>query len=143
MKWFGGEELDVKTLGGEQLAAEISDNMYSMTADENIFDFPEFVQTAYFLIDFDTEFAMEGIFGILENSISENIPRIIEAFERIGDKTDKELLEKIAALANGKSFDDEKADLIKELANGFYINSGFDMWSLLFNYLDRELWNYN
>ena len=140
MKWFNNQVLDIKPLSGEELAGEISDNMYSMPKNESIFDYPEFVQTAYFLIDFDTELGMDGIFGILHNSIFENIPEIIKSFERIGDKKEAELLSEIVNYADNIGLNEKK---IGELGDGFYLYTGFDMWSLLFNYLDKEIENYN
>ena len=52
-----------------------------------------------FLIAFDTELTMEGIFTFIENSIGHYAPNIIQAFRAIGDNADADTLEEICRLA--------------------------------------------
>lgn len=105
---------------------------------------------------------MEGIFSFLENSVGHYAPNIIKAFRDIGDCKDADILSEICRLAppdvirgeflNGdfneydiSAFDDvhelseEISEKIEILESQLYLNSGFDMWQLLYDYLDRRI----
>ena len=160
IKWFDGTYINFKDYNGESLAERIASDMYPM-AREEIFQYPEFIQNAYFIIDFDVELTMEGIYGVLENSIVTYIPNIINAFQKIGDDKDADILKQIVELVSVESMREEKnQDLeeyqitsftechelddavyeqIEELESEFYLKTDFDMWSLLFQYLDEEI----
>lgn len=163
IKWFDGSYINLKDYNGESLAEKIALEMYPMPREE-IFQYPKFIQNAYFIIDFDTELTMEGILGVLDNSIGAYIPNIIEAFNTIGDNKDADILAQIGALVSVERLQaennqqeleefqitsfaechelaDEVYEQIEELESGFYLRSGFDMWSLLFGYLDEAIKN--
>lgn len=163
MKLFD-EEIDLKSLSGEELAEEIATNMYSDFDRKKIFEYPEFIRTAYFIIDFDSELSINGIGAILENSIGEYVHEIIKAFECIGDTEEALLLTEIVKLVAHENIsndvktlkefdinsflidndiDEETEDKITKLVDGFYIYTGFDMWGLLFSYLDKEIEAYS
>lgn len=131
-------------------------------AREEIFQYPVFVQNAYFIIDFDIELTMDGIFLVLDNGIGAYIPNIIKAFKAIGDEKDADILTQITELISVESLhaetmqqelkefqitsfaechelDDEVYEQIEELESGLYLRTHFDMWSLLFAYLDDEI----
>lgn len=121
----------------------------------------DFIQVAYFIIAFDTELNMEGIFTFLENSIGHYAPQIIQAFRAISDDNDADILEEICALCppdimrgefleNGHQeyeincFDDdhelkeEIIERIEELERSLYLNTNFDIWKLLFGFVDKK-----
>ena len=122
----------------------------------------DFIQVAYFIIAFDTELNMEGIFTFLENSIGHYAPQIIQAFRAISDDNDADILEEICALCppdimrgefleNGHQeyeincFDDdhelkeEIIERIEELERSLYLNTNFDIWKLLFGFVDKKI----
>lgn len=152
---------DIKRFSGVQLCNKLSIEMWDSDRSEWT-EFADFIQTALFLIDFDTEMNMEGIFSFLENSVGHYAPNIIKAFRDIGDCKDADILSEICRLAppdiirgeflNGdyneydiSVFDDvhelseEISEKIEILESQLYLNSGFDMWQLLYDYLDKRI----
>lgn len=154
---------NIRNYTGEELAEKIAENMYKEKfVREEILKYPMFIQTLVFIIDFDTELNMEGIYGVLENSIGLFLPHIIGAFRLIGDQSDADILTEIWNLAGplkpkegqrtedfeeyqitsfvqNYDLDEETEERIEALANQLYLETGFDMWSLLFSYLDEEI----
>lgn len=148
---------------GEELAEKIAETMYKEEfVKEEILKYPMFIQTLVFIVDFDTELNMEGIYGVLENSIGLFLPNIIEAFRLIGDQNDADILTEIWTLAcplkakeeqqtedfeefqitsfvQSYDLDEETEERIEALADQLYLETGFDMWSLLFSYLEEEI----
>lgn len=152
---------DIKRFSGVQLCNKLSIEMWDSDRSEWT-EFADFIQTALFLIGFDTEMNMEGIFSFLENSVGHYAPNIIKAFRDIGDCKDADILSEICRLAppelirgeflNGdyseydiSVFDDvhelseEISEKIEILESQLYLNSGFDMWQLLYDYLDKRI----
>lgn len=161
MKGFDRNDTDIKQFSGVELCERLSRVMWKSERSEWL-ECADFIQTALFLIDFDTELNMEGIFSFLENSIGHYAPNIIKAFRDIGDDKDANILSEICRLAppdlirgeflNGdyseydiSAFDDihelneEVLEKIEILESQLYLNSGFDMWQLLYDYLDRRI----
>lgn len=161
MKGFDRNDTDIKQFSGVELCERLSRVMWESERSEWL-ECADFIQTALFLIDFDTELNMEGIFSFLENSIGHYAPNIIKAFRDIGDDKDADILSEICRLAppdlirgeflNGdyseydiSAFDDihelseETSEKIEILESRLYLNSGFDMWQLLYDYLDRRI----
>ncbi|MDE5565246.1 MAG: DMP19 family protein [Oscillospiraceae bacterium] len=161
MKWIDGKDVDIRSLSGEELCERLSLELWDADRSQWL-ECNDFIQTAAFLIDFDSELAMEGIFTFLENSIGHYTPDIIKAFEAIGDENDAEVLSEICRLAppdfmrgeflsdnhqeyeisifnNGHELSEEVLDRIEELENQLYLNTGFDMWKLLYKYLDEQI----
>ncbi|MDE6678167.1 MAG: DUF4375 domain-containing protein [Ruminococcus sp.] len=158
MKWIDGSDIDIKSFSGEELCEKLSLEMWEHERSEWL-EFEDFIQTALFIIDFDTEMNMNGIFTFLENSIGHYVPNIIKAFREIGDYKDAEILSEICRLAppdliRGEFLDKgyneydicddyelnpEVADKIELLESRLYLNSGFDMWSLFYDYLDKQI----
>ncbi len=161
MRWIDGNEIDIKQFTGEslcdKLAVELWGNDY-----EQWLKCADFIQVASFLIAFDTELTMEGIFTFLENSIGHYAPNIIQAFRAIGDNSDADILEEICRLAppdimrgeflsgSNQEYDittfndnhemkEEVEARIIELNEQLYLNRGFDIWPLLFAYLDKQI----
>lgn len=135
MKWLDGSYIDIKKFSGSELCEKISLELWEHERSEWL-EYADFIQTAVFLIDFDTELTMEGIFTCLENSISNYMPYIIEAFRTIGDYKDAEILSEICRIV---SPDEEILDEIERLESQLYLNNGFNMWQLLYDYLDRKI----
>ncbi len=161
MKWIDGKDIDIKRFSGAELCEKLSLELYNYERSQWL-ECTDFIQTAVFLIDFDTELNMEGIFTFLENSIGHYAPKIIQAFKAIGDFRDAEILTEICRLAppdvmrgeflnsDYKEYDisffgddhelnPEVADKIDLLESQLYLNSGFDMWHMLYDYLDRQI----
>ena len=109
MQWIDGNEIDFKQYTGEKLCEKLSLEMWNCCKVEQWPSWVDFIQVAYFIIAFDTEVTMEGIFTFLENSIGHYAPQIIKAFREIGDDND-ELFE---------GLDDEGDELLfdSDLAN--------------------------
>lgn len=163
MKWIDGSYIDIKKFSGKEICEKLSVELWDRERTEWL-GYSEFIKTVAFIIDFDTELNMEGIFTFLENSIGHYAPEIIKAFRNIGDCKDADILSEICRLAppdiirgeflnNGYSeydisiFSDdhelnpEVSDKIELLESQLYLNSGFDMWQMLYDYLDREISN--
>lgn len=161
MKGFDRNDTDIKQFSGVELCERLSRVMWESERSEWL-ECADFIQTALFLIDFDTELNMEGIFSFLENSIGHYAPNIIKAFRDIGDDKDADILSEICRLAppdlirgeflNGdyseydiSAFDDihelneEVLEKIEILESQLYLNTGFNIWQLLYNYLEIHL----
>lgn len=161
MRWVDGNEIDIKQFTGEELCEKLAMELWG-NAREEWLKCDEFIQVASFLIAFDTELTMQGIFTFLENSIGHFVPNIIHAFRVIGDNNDADILEEICRLAppdimrgeflsgdhqeyeintfnENHELKEEVAERIEELDKQLYLHSGFDMWTLLFKYLDEQI----
>lgn len=161
MKWIDGNELNIKVFTGEALCEKLATELWNNPYDQWL-KCADFIQVASFLIAFDTELTMEGIFTFLENSIGHYAPNIIQAFRTIGDNSDADTLEEICRLAppdimRGEflsesyqeyyitTFNDnheikvEVKEKIIELNKQLYLNRGFDIWPQLFKYLYKEI----
>lgn len=161
MKGFDINDTDIKQFSGVELCERLSQGMWESERSEWL-ECADFIQTALFLIDFDTELNMEGIFSFLENSIGHYAPNIIKAFRDIGDDKDADILSEICRLAppdlirgeflsgdyseyDISAFDDihelnkEVLEKIEILENQLYLNTGSDIWQLLYNYLEIHL----
>lgn len=161
MLWIDGNEINVKQFTGEKLCEKLALELWSNAYDQWL-KCADFIQTASFLIAFDTELTMEGIFTFLENSIGHYAPNIIQAFRAIGDSHDADILEEICRLAppdvmrgeylsrNYQTYDitvfndnhelnEEMEAKITELNKQLYLHSGVDIWPLLFTYLDEQI----
>lgn len=161
MRWIDGKEINIKQFTGEEicekLAVELWGNDY-----EQWLECADFIQVASFLIAFDTELVMQGIFTFLENSIGHYAPNIIQAFRAIGDNHDADILEEICRLAppdvmrgeflssshqeyeitifdEDHEMKEEVEERIEELDRQLYLTSGFDIWKLLYKYVDEQI----
>lgn len=161
MKWIDGKEIDIKQLSGRELCEKFGRELWNTNRSQWT-ECADFIQTAAFLIDFDTELTMEGIFTFLENSIGHYAPNIIDAFRAIGDEKDAKILAEICRLVppdiirgefldgdhneyDISCFDDdhelseEIEEKIGQLEKQLYLNTGSDIWEPLIAYLDREI----
>ena len=160
MKWIDGREINFKNMTGESICEKLTQELWNYERSQWL-SYPEFVQTAAFLIDFDTELQMEGIFTFLENTAGHYAPEMIKAFRTIGDAEDAEILSEICRLAppdsirkeiaaNHQEYEissfqeehvlcEETVNQIEVLENQLYLNTGFDIWPLLFAYLDSQI----
>ncbi|MCM1325496.1 MAG: hypothetical protein NC094_00150 [Bacteroidales bacterium] len=163
MQWLDGNEIDIKKYTGESLCEKMASEMWDCGLDvEQYQEWADFMQAAYFIIAFDTELAMEGIFTFLENSIGHYAPQIIRAFRAIGDDNDADVLEEICTLcppdivrgefleSKYKEYEitcfDEDGELkediaerIEELDEKLYLHTDFDMWELLYLFIDKKI----
>ncbi|PGM49080.1 DUF4375 domain-containing protein [Bacillus sp. AFS053548] len=93
----------LKCKSGEEIIEEIASNLYD---DENNFIFeveyfykiPDVIRDIILLINFDTELAMEGILGFLENSSGVFINDTIETLEKIHAEQDYIILKNIKSI---------------------------------------------
>lgn len=161
MRWIDGSEIDIRQFTGEALCEKLAVELWG-NAYEQWLECADFIQAASFLIAFDTELTMEGIFTFLENSIGHYAPDIVQAFRAIGDSNDADVLEEICRIAppdvmrgeflsgNYQEYDitsfsdeheltEEAEARIIELNEQLYLYSGFDIWPLLFKYLDEQI----
>ena len=98
MQWIDGSDIDIHQYTGETICEKLSLEMWGCCKMEQWSSWADFIQVAYFIIAFDTELNMEGIFTFLENSIGHYAPQIIQAFRAISDDNDADILEEICAL---------------------------------------------
>lgn len=117
----------IQTLGAEMYEKEFPEL-------DQLGNYPKFIQDAIYIIEFDTELAMNGIGGVLENWINCIIPKIIKAFQNIGANQEADILSKIYAIYQTSPCSDE----IETLSKSFYLYTSFDIWSLLDTYVEQE-----
>lgn len=163
MQWINGNEIDVKQYTSESLCEKIASEMWNCGCDiEQYLNWTDFIQVAYFIIAFDTELTMEGIFTFLENSIGHYAHQIIQAFRTIGDDNDADILEEICTLCppdimraefeenshqeyeitcfdEDHELKEEIVERIEELSEKLYLNTDFDIWELLFRFIDEKI----
>ena len=140
MQWIDGSEIDFKQYTGEVLCEKLSLEMWKSCKMEQWSEWVDFIQVAYFIMAFDTELTMEGIFTFLENSIGHYAPQIIWAFREIGDDNDANILEyEITSFNEDHELREEIVERITELAGKLYLKTGFDIWKLLFDFVDRKI----
>lgn len=162
MRWIDGSDIDIGTMTGEDLCGRLTDDMWEH--DRSVWlGYDEPIRTAAFIIDFDTELQMEGIFSFTESETGRYASEIIKAFRCIGDDRDADILSEICRLAppdgmRGELSEKDKAlyelssfnedhalheeisERISELAQELYLNRDFDgMWQKLFSYLDESI----
>ncbi len=99
-----------------------------------IAEYPQFIQDIIYIIELDTELAMSGIGGVLDNNIGEYMNEIILALQNIHANRDAQVLQQIINLYNI----DETGEKINELADQLYLYTDFDIWSLLEFYVEKE-----
>ena len=153
MRWLDGSDIDVKQFTGETLCDKIGMEMYKYD-DENRLQCDDFIQNAMFIIDFDSVINMEGFPTPYYGYFSEEYyAKIIWAFQAIGDVKDAEILIKAGEedlhfqqLRDQKKgteewdcIYDEFSEKLDALEQGLYLNTDFDMWSLLYTYLDEHI----
>lgn len=163
MRWIDGTDINIKQFTGEKLGEKLALELWGNPYEQWL-KCAEFIQVASFLIAFDTELSMEGIFTFLENSIGHYAPNIIQAFRAIGDNNDAEILEEICRLAppdsirndfssgNHQEYEintfDENHELKEEvvekiivLSKQLYLYCGLNIWELVVKYLDEQIKN--
>ena len=153
MKWIDGSNIDIKNYSGEDLCERIANDMNYINQ-QYWSDCPDFIQAAMYIIDFDTVLNMEGFpvpyYGYFT---SEYYAKIVESFRLIGDDKDFDILSKagnieakysklLSEAKGSKNWDtlyDEFSKELDELESELYSNRDFDLWSLLYEYLDVQI----
>ena len=161
MKWIDGSEINMKQFTGETLSEKLAVELHDYDYIQYL-TWADFLQVAAFLIEFDTELSINGIFGFFENSIGHYFPNIIQAFRAIGDDNDADTLEEICRLAppdsmrtefirnisqeyeitsfhDNHEMAEEVEEQISRLSEQLYLYGGFDIWPLLFKYLEEHI----
>lgn len=153
MRWIDGKEIDLKQFSGKDICEKLSQEMWDHDY-EQWMKCAEFIQNAIFLIDFDVVTNMEGFSTPYDNYFTaEYYSQIIRAFRAIGDKNDADILTEANRLDAhyqkllGSTEDEEERNKIYDkffeeidiLAENLYLNTDFDMWALLYKYLDEQI----
>ena len=151
MRWLDGSEMDFRQLLGEELCEKLALEMYDYDR-EQWFECDEFIRNALLIIDFDTEITMEGFATPYNGNFSNDYYcRIVDAFRAIGDDGDADILSEALRVDShytkllegaGDGYDtiyDEFCDKLDELEKGLYLNADFDMWAMLYEYLEKHI----
>lgn len=90
----------LKDKSGEEIVEEIASNLYEgenylIFQEEYFYKIPELIRDIILLINFDTELAMEGILGFLENSNGAFLNDTVETLKKIQAEQDYNILNKI------------------------------------------------
>ena len=120
----------IQTLGAEMYKGEDKDFLEL----DKLGNYPNFIQDAIYIIAFDTELAVNGIGGVLDNMIDSIILKIIKAFQNIGANQEADILSKINLINQTSPFSNE----IETLRKSLYLYTDFDIWSLLEIYVEQE-----
>lgn len=149
MLWLDGSRIDINQYTGEMFCEKLADEMWAYDVKQWL-ACAEFIQTACFLIAFDTELAMEGIGTFLENALGQVVLPIIQVFRAVGAQKEADTLEAIFQYAPPDArrekflaavLQDDAAveEAVKRHAEKFYLYPDFDIWSLLYRYLDEQI----
>lgn len=127
---------DIQNLSANEILDRLSSEMYEsdFPAHDKLECYPLFIQDAIFIIDLDTELSMEGIYGVLENSIGSLLPQIIKALHNIDAKDEANTLSNIYADYQTSP----NSENIDSLARKLYLYTDFDIWTLLETYIEQE-----
>ena len=149
MKWIDGNEIDLKNYSGKDICQKLALEMYG-TGRDKWPECPEFIQNALYIIDFDTECCMEGF--DTGNFTADQFSKIMYAFKTIGDDNDANIISEALILDEhyqkllDNADDEDKYEIISDefyekiekLEEKLYLNTDYDMWSLLYKYLDEQ-----
>ncbi len=126
----------LENLSAQEILDQLGAEMYQedFPKREELSLYPQFLQDVIFIIDWDTELTMEGIGGVLENSIHHFIPQIISGLHRMGADNQAEVLSEI----NTKYQINPDDETIAFLTQKLYLYTDFDIWILVENYLECE-----
>ena len=152
MRWVDGSEIDLKQFSGKEICEKLSMEMWNSYYEQWI-KCAEFLQNAIFIVDFDSLATGGFTTPSFVNFIDEYYWQIIKAFRAIGDKKDAEILTELSRLDThyqkllGSAKDDDEWDKIYDefrekidaLEKKLYLNTDFDMWALLYKYLDEQI----
>lgn len=120
----------IQTLGEEMYKGKDKD----FPELDRLGNYPNFIQDAIYIIEFDTELAMNGIDGVLDNRTACLIPKIIKAFQNIGANQEADILSQIYIINQTFPWSNE----IETLGKSLYLYTDFDIWSLLETYVEQE-----
>lgn len=126
----------IQNLSANEILDRLSSEMYKsdFPTHDKLGCCPQFIQDTILIIDLDSELSMEGICGVLENSIGNLLPQIIKALHNIAATGEANTLSNIYA-AYQISPNSENID---SLAKKLYLYTGFDIWTLLETYIEQE-----
>jgi len=130
------------SISSDDILQRIGGDFYGSGVDWNqLLDYPQFVQDIVFLVDMDSALMMDG--DVLINNF-DRVPNMILALKNIRADTDSLLLQEIYdEYVLSLDYDEVKANeiwsvTISDLYKKMYYMTGFDIWSLLIDYVDRE-----
>lgn len=142
MNFLDGLLQRLDTMSVDDIIQEIGGNLYkSGIGREEILKYPQFIQDIVFLIDMDTELNMQG--DVLVNSTSQFVPNMITALQNIHADKEAVLLQTVLDTAHTMNLQEDKDEdevdaIIEDLYHRMYFRTGFDIWSLLEAYVDKE-----
>jgi len=125
---------DIKNMSADEVIQSLGEIYEEPVERSSLSAYPQFIRDIVFIIDLDTELAMNGIGGLLENSTAEYIPDMAAALKNIGADDEAGVLREI--YEKYKTSPDDEA--IDELSNNLYFYTDFDIWSLLEAYVEKE-----
>lgn len=130
---------DIQNLSANEIFDRLSTEICKsdFPAYSNLGCYPQFIQDIILIIDLDTELSMEGICGVLENSIANLLPQIIKALHNIGAKGEANTLSNIYAVYQTSP----NSENIDSLARKRYLYTDFDIWTLLETYIEQKKTN--
>ncbi len=153
MRWVDGSEIDLKQFSVDDICKKLSLEMWDNDREQWL-KCAEFIQNALFIIDFDTVANMEGFSTPYDGHFTaEYYSKIIKAFRAIGDNNDADILTEASHLDSHyqKLLDstedenecdkiyDEFCEKIADLGKKLYLNTDFNLWTLLYEYLDEQI----
>ncbi len=153
MRWIDGSDVALNQFSGEKLCEKLALEMYKCDR-EKWFECESYIQNVLFILDFDTVCNMEGFSTPYDGYFAiDYYMKIIQAFQAIGDKHDADILsealhldthytEQIESIDEDDESDavyDVFCDKIAELEKGLYLNTDYDMWALLYEYVESHI----
>ena len=89
----------IQNLSANEILDRLSSEMYKsdFPTHDKLGCCPQFIQDTILIIDLDSELSMEGICGVLENSIGNLLPQIIKALHNIAATGEANTLSNIYA----------------------------------------------
>lgn len=153
MRWIDGSELDPGQFSGKTLCEKLAVEMYEHDR-EKWSGCDDFIRNALLILDFDTVSNMEGFSTPFDGYFTrDSYAKMIGAFREIGDDRDAEilseafrldahyteLLESVSSEEESETVYDAFCERIDALEKELYLNSDFDMWALLYAYLERHI----
>lgn len=108
---------------------------------ENFGSLPELVRHIILILDFETEYEMQGLFTLLDNTTGSFLPLIAESFEKTDNKEIAENIKAILSIlsdssSDSKSMEDRLMPIDKKLSE-LINDKGY--WTNIIKAMDKHL----
>ena len=129
------------SISADDVIQEIGGNVYKENIDRaEVLKYPQFIQDIIFLVDMDTELVMQG--DLSNETPLKYIPNMVTALKNIHAYNEADVLQNIYEIYTSfrwkENADNELDEKIDNLYKEMYYKTGFDIWSLLENYVEHE-----